>query len=209
MNIIVQLSSQTGDSTEESNKKVVELCLKDPTLLKDITGGLKNKDVGLVGDCAEVFTKVAETNPELIVLYAKELTSLLENKNTRVRWEATHALALIADLIPGQISSLLFKLHRMALSDTSTIVRDYSVIAVGNYAKSGKKASEEALTVLKRVLEVWGEKQAARALKGLQNAAETNPQLAKEVVSLAKGYENSSKGTVKKVAKDLLKAIDK
>ena len=208
MNIISQLSSQTDDNTEESNKKVVEQCFKNPSLLQDIAKELQNENTALVGDCAEVMTKVAEVNPELVIPYAKELTPLLDHKNTRARWEAMHAIALIASLIPNEISKILSNLHRISLSDSSTIVRDYSVIAVSNYAKTSKKAAEEALVILKRILEVWKEKQAARVLKGLQNAAETNPSLTEEVLSLARPFENSSKGTVKKAAKDLLKALN-
>lgn len=208
MNIISQLSSQKGDNTEGSNKKVVEQCLENPSLLHDVEKGLENKDAALVGDCAEVFTKVAEEKPELVVPYASSLIPLLDHKYTRARWEATHAIALIASLVPDEISKILPNLHRISLSDESTIVRDYSVIAVGNYAKTSKKAAEESLMILKRILEVWKEKQAARALKGLQNVAETNPSLSKEVLSLTKPFENSSKGTVKKAVKDLLKAVN-
>lgn len=209
MSVVNQLSSQVGDNTEESNKKVVAKCLETPALLKEVAEGLQSNDVPLAGDCAEVITKVAESNPNLVASYAKDLIRLLDHKNTRVRWEATHALALIANLVPEQISPIVSNLHRMALSDQSTIVRDYSVIAIGNYAKASEKAAEEALPVLKRVLEVWNVKQAARALKGLQNVAETNPSLSNEVISLAKPYEDSPKGTVKKAAKDLLKSLQK
>ena len=96
----------------------------------------------------------------------------------------------------------------MNITSQLSSVRDYPVIAVSNYARTSKKAAEEALAILKRILEVWKEKQAARALKGLQNVAETNPSLSKEVLSLARLFENSSKGTVKKAAKDLLKALN-
>lgn len=208
MNIISQLSSQTGDNTEESNKKVVGQCLENPSLLHDVAKGLENKDAALVGDCAEVFTKVAEEKPDLVTSYASSLIPLLDHKYTRARWEAMHAIALIASLVPDEISKILPNLHRISLSDESTIVRDYSVIAVGNYAKTSKKAAIESLIILKRILEVWKEKQAARALKGLQNVAEANPDLSKEVLSLAKPFENSSKGTVKKATKDLFKALN-
>jgi hypothetical protein len=207
MSIVSQLSSQVGDRSEESNKIVVEQCLKNNSLLKEIAQGLQAKDVALIGDCAEVFTQVAEVSPEMVAPYAKDLVSLLEHKNTRVRWEIMHALALIASFVPNEIEKILPQLHRMSLSDSSTIVRDYSVIAVSNYAKSSKKAAQDAFSILKRILEVWKEKQAARALKGLQNVAETNPGLTREVVSLAKPFENNEKGTVKKAAKELLNSL--
>ena len=209
MSVISQLSSQLGERDFNSNIKVAQQCLKNPKLLDEIEEGLQSKDQALLADCAEVFTKVAEEKPQLITPFASSLIPLLDHKYTRARWEAMHAIALVANLIPDKISKILSNLHRMSLSDPSTIVRDYSVIAVSNYATTSKKATEEALAILKRILEVWKEKQAARALKGLQNVAETNPNLSKEVLLLAKPFENSSKGTVKKAAKDLLKAVNK
>lgn len=208
MRIISQLSSQLGERDFNSNIKVAEQCLKNPKLLDEIAEGLQSKEQALAADCAEVFTKVAEEKPELIAPFASNLIPLLDHKYTRARWEAMHAIALIASLIPNEISKILPDLHRISLSDESTIVRDYSVIAVSNYAITSKKAAEEALAILKRILEVWKEKQAARALKGLQNTAEANPSLSKEVLSLAKPFENSPRGTVKKAAKDLLKALN-
>lgn len=209
MSILNQLSSQTGDNTEESNRKVVDQCLKNPDLLKEIAEGLKSDNQALVGDCAEAFTKVAEEKPELIVRFADNLIPLLDHKYTRARWEAMHALALIADRIPKAISPIISQLHRMSLSDQSTIVRDYAAIAVGNYAKASKRAADEAFPVLQRILEVWKEKQAARILKGLHNVAESNPSLTDEILSLAKVYENSPKGSIKKAAKEIIKALQK
>lgn len=207
MSITSQLSSQLGERDFNSNIKVAEQCLKNPKLLSEVAEGLQSEEAPLVADCAEVFTKVAEEKPELVVPYASNLITLLDHKYTRARWEAMHAIALIASLAPDEISKILPNLHRISLSDESTIVRDYSVIAVSNYAKTSKRAAEESLVVLKRILEVWKEKQAARVLKGLQSVAETNPSLVKEVLSLAKPFENSPKGTVKKAAKNLLKAV--
>lgn len=209
MGLISQLSSQLGERDFSSNIKVAEQCLKNPVLLKEIAKGLENNDQALVGDCAEVFTKIAEQKPEMVTPFATNLLPLLDHKYTRARWEAIHALALIADRVPETISSIISQLHRMSLSDQSTIVRDYATIAIGNYAKAGKKAADEAFPVLQRIHEVWKEKQAARALKGLQNVAESNPSLTNEVLSLAKSYENSPKGTVKKAAKDVIKALQK
>lgn len=208
MSVISQLSSQLGERDFNSNIKVANQCLKDPKLLSEVAEGLKSKEAPLAADCAEVFTKVAEQKPDLVAPYASNLIPLLDHKYTRARWEAMHAIALVAYLIPNEISKILPNLHRISLSDSSTIVRDYSVIAVSNYAKTSKKAAGESLMILKRILEVWKEKQAARALKGLQNVVEANPDLSREVLSLARPFENSTKGTVKKAAKDLLKAVN-
>ncbi len=208
MDIISQLSSEIGDKTEESNRKVAEYCLAHPASLQDIAKHLSSSDVAIIGDCAEIFTKVAESNPALIVPYTNQLLSLLMHKNTRVRWEVTHAIGLIAHMIPDQVKPLLSQFQRMALSDTSTIVRDNSVVVICNYAKSSINAAHETLPLLKRILEVWGEKQAARILKGLQNIVEIDSNLADEIYILARMYEKSPRGVVRKAAVILLRTVE-
>ena len=49
MYIISQLSSSTGDHTEQSNKNVAQLCLKSPELLTEIAvsfNGINDKLTG-------------------------------------------------------------------------------------------------------------------------------------------------------------------
>ena len=58
MSILSQLSSQVGDRSEASNRKVVRQCLENPALLDEIAVGLKQQDAALLGDCAEVLTMV-------------------------------------------------------------------------------------------------------------------------------------------------------
>ena len=74
MSILNQLSSQVGDRTEASNRRVAAQCLLDPALLDEIARGLKSEDGALVADCAEVMTKVAEEHPEIV----KRLTAFAE-----------------------------------------------------------------------------------------------------------------------------------
>jgi hypothetical protein len=83
--ILTQLSSQSGDRTEASNREVARQCLENPHLLHEIAAGLFEPEPALVGDCAEVLTKVAKDNPVLIVPYADSLPALLLNKNSCVR----------------------------------------------------------------------------------------------------------------------------
>src|SRR5688572_13863608 len=139
MTVISKLSSQVGDKTEQSNIKVVEQCINKPDLLKEIAEGLNSKDIALIGDCAEVFTKVAETQPGLVAPFADDLFLLLTNRNTRIRWEAMHAVSLIAELVPDRIKPLLPQIKGQIVTDESTIVRDYAVDTVSNYAKTGKE----------------------------------------------------------------------
>ena len=52
MSILSQLSSQVGDRTEASNRKVVEQYRAGLGLLAEISLGLNEDDPFLVGDCA-------------------------------------------------------------------------------------------------------------------------------------------------------------
>jgi hypothetical protein len=208
LSILNQLSSQTGDRTEASNLKVVAQCLENPNLLTEIAEGLKESDAALMGDCAEVLTKVAEVHPEWVVPYAEALSALLSSKNTRVRWEAVHALSLVATLTPATIAPLLPILMEKIRTDASVIVRDYATDTIANYASTGKSAAECAYPLLKETLTSWGGKQAGHALLGLVSVARLVPRAHSELHAIAREYSHSSRGVVAKAAKGLLKVLD-
>lgn len=208
MGILNRLSSQLGDRTEQSNLEVVTLCLDQPALLEEIAAGLRSDEAALIGDCAEVLTKVAEERPELVAPYASALTALLTHKTTRVRWEAMHALALIAPEVPEIIRPLLPRLRRLIHDDLSVIVRDYATEAVGNYAKTSSQAAQAAFPILLEALTLWNEKHAGRALNGLSHVAAAAPELAGELHAIGLRYHDHGRGVVRKAAKGLLRTIE-
>jgi HEAT repeat protein len=207
MSIITQLSSQVGDRTEVSNLKVVAACQADPTLLAEIVSGLSSKDAALVGDCAEVLTKVAETDPAWVSPYAPQLITLLTHKNTRIRWEAAHALAFVAALAAPVIASSLPQLREIVHHDKSVIVRDYTVDTIANYAAVNVQATELAYPILVEALTTWEGKQAGHALAGLTNVAKTTPHFHDELRHYAQLCLADSRNVVRQAAKKLLKAI--
>ena len=209
MSILDQLSSQTGDRTESSNRKVVTLCLENPDLLVEISSGLEKKDAAIVADCAEVLTQIAEVHPDWVAPFAPQLTLLLSHKNTRVRWEAMHALALVAALTPETIASIFPQLRDMLRSDHSVIVRDHATDAIGRYASTSRTAAQVAFPILKEMLTLWEGKQAGHALLGLAQVANQLPAARAELRQIANGYAAFPRPVVRKAAQALLKAIDK
>jgi len=207
MSLINQLSSQTGDRTEASNRRVVAQCLDDPGLLSEIAEGLHRQDFRLVADCAEVLTQVAEYHPEWVAPYAGELAVLLNHPNTRARWEAMHALALVVDFTPLTIETLLPKLIEMLHSDQSVIVRDYATDVVACYASTSTAAAEVVFPLLVDMLTLWNGKQAAHALQGMVKIAEQLPEKRPELRLIADEYSRAGKPVVRKAVKALLKAI--
>jgi hypothetical protein len=208
MSIINQLSSQVGDRTEESNRRTAARCLAEPALIAEVAEGLKHQDPALVGDCAEVLTKVAEQRPEWIAPYAEQLAGLLAHDKTRVRWEAMHALALVTHLVPQVIGAMLHRLAHIIRTDRSVIVRDSAVDAVGHYAGTSVGAAEAAYPILKEALSLWDEKQAARSLRGLCNVAARLPGLADELHSLGQSRLDHARGVVRKAARSLVQATE-
>ncbi|MGC5325927.1 hypothetical protein [Brevibacillus sp. SYSU BS000544] len=205
MTILSQLSSQTGDQTEASNRHVAAHCVEQPDLLLVLGEGLTSSDQALVGDCAEVFTKVAEQKPKLIASFADQLIGLFNHKSTRVRWEAMHAISLIAPLVPEQIAPVLSKLSDMIQGDKSTIVRDYAIDCLGNYAKASVYTAQEVYPILKSVLPLWNEKHLARVLVNLCHVVKSCPSLGLEILPFAQDYSEHNKSSVKKAAKRLVK----
>jgi len=209
MEILNQLSSQKSDRTEDSNKIVAEKCIANPRLLAEIAIGLEDKDKKLQTDCMEVFTLVSEKKPELVVLYADNIVPLLSSKQAKARWEAAHTLSYIADRIPDIISAILPFLQSLVEKDESTIVRDYSVDTIANYAKISVETSKRSFDFLKFTLELWGEKHARQVLRGFNYVLDNSSDYHAEINKLVQPYLTASKKIVATEAKKIVKRIGK
>ena len=202
MSVLERLSSARGDSTEASNKAVAAEALASPGLLDGVAAGLEEAaaDHRLLGDCVEVFTEVAKEQPSLVAPYAEHLISLLGHKDTRVRWEATHAIALVAALVPEQIAPLLPDLMAKIERDRSVIVRDCAVIALGEYGRSGPEAAREVYPLLREALEAWDGRHARWALVGMANLLAVEPALGPEVAAAAATCLEHKRANVRRLA---------
>jgi hypothetical protein len=209
MDLLSQLSSQSGDRTEEANRRAAALCLENPKLLVQLLEGLTSEDSAIIGDCAEVFTKVAEFNPRIVVPFAGALALLLNHKVTRVRWEAMHAIALTAELNAEAILQLLNIFTTILHNDSSTIVRDYVIDCLGNVATVNEHAALLVLPIIKEAITLWGDKHLSRVLNAMTKVAASSPSLAVELLMYGNDYNNHAKGSVQKAAKKLIKAINK
>jgi hypothetical protein len=209
MEILNQLSSQKGDKTEIANKLVAEKCISNPKTLVEIAIGLEDKDKKLQSDCIEVFTIVAEVKPEFVVPYAENILPLLYSKETKTRWEAVHTLSFIADKIPDIIFSVLQILQSLVEKDKSTIVRDYAMDTVANYAKVSAETSEKSYEILKFALELWGEKHAKQVFKGFNNVLNNCSDYKAEINVLVQPYLTANKKIVATEAKKIIKRIEK
>ncbi len=208
MSILKKLSSQTGDRTEYSNRKAVLECLDDPELIAEIVEGLASADAALVGDCAEVLTKVAEHKPEWAAPYAETAAALLSHKATRVRWEAMHLLALTVKQAREVLDAHLSQVAERLRNDASVIVRDYAADALADYAALGKEEAERVYHYLTEALTLWNGKQAGHALIGLANVAAKVPALHGDLRAVAEAFGRSDRAVVRKAAKALLKAVN-
>ncbi len=209
MEIINLLSSKQGDKTEKSNRIVSEMCIAKPCLLEDIASGFLSSDKKLQSDCIEVFTMVSEKRGELILPFADKIIPLLTSKETKTRWEAVHTLSFIAGEIPEIIFSILPELQKLVENDKSTIVRDYTVDTIANYAKSDKESSDKAFAILKTALDLWDEKHAKQVFKGFGNILANQPLYKTEIDKLVRPFLEAKKKVVANEAKSLIKQIEK
>jgi hypothetical protein len=209
MEILNQLSSQKGDKTEIANKLVAEKCIANPKTLAEIAIGLEDRDKKLQSDCIEVFTIVAEVKPEIVVPYADNILPLLYSKETKTRWEAVHTLSFIADKIPDIIVSVLPALQSLVEKDKSTIVRDYAMDTVANYAKVSAETSRKSYEILKFALELWGEKHAKQVFKGFNYVLDNCPDCKVEINALVQPYLTANKKIVATEAKKIVKRTEK
>ena len=209
MEILKQLSSQKGDKTEASNIIVAEKCVANPRILAEIAVGLEDTDKKLQADCMEVFTFVAEKKPEFVVPYADNILPLLYSKETKARWETVHTLSFIADKIPDVILSILPVLQSLIEKDKSTIVRDYAMDTVANYAKVNAETSGKSYELLKYALKLWGEKHAKQVFKGFNHVLNNCSDYKAEINLLVQPYLSANKKIVATEAKKILKRIEK
>ena len=209
MEILNQLSSQKGDRTEVSNQIVAEKCIIDPRLLSEIAVGLEDKDKKLQSDCVEVFTIVSKAKPDISVPYADKIAPLLYSKESKTRWEAVHTLSYIAEKIPDIIFSIFPMLQSLIEKDKSTIVRDYAIDTIANYAKINVEASEKSYKLLKSALDLWGEKHAKQVFRGFNNVLDNLSGCKTEINSLVQPYLSASKKIVAAEAKKIIKRIEK
>ena len=209
MEILNQLSSQKGDKTEDSNRIVAEKCTAAPRLLAEIAIGLEDSDKKLQSDCIEVFTLVSEKKPEFIVPYAESIVPLLYSKDAKTRWEAVHTLSFIADKIPDIIYSILPTLQSLIEKDHSTIVRDYTIDTIANYAKVSAETSGKSYKILKYALELWGEKHAKQVFKGFHYVLDNCTEYKAEINSLVQPYLTANKKIAATEARKIIKRTEK
>lgn len=203
MSVLQRLSSAVGDRSEASNKAVASEALDHPELLEEVAVGLDWRDPKLVGDCAEVFTEVAEVNPALVTPYVDDLIPLLDHKTTRVRWETTHALALVAALVPDQIVAIIPNLLAKIERDKSTIVRDYAVVALGEYGGSSPERAREMFPHLEWALWQWESKHAKLVLEAMSKLVAVEPALEPALRQAAAECLDHRRANVRKLAKKL------
>ncbi len=205
MGLLDQLSSLTGDKTQQSNRSVAEQCLADPSLLSEVEKGLTQPQTA--GDCAEVFTMVAEINPDLIISYCKTLINCLDNKTTRVRWEAAHALALTAGKIPNTIAQNLNLFYNIFNNDNSIIVRDYTADILSAYASTSPDTAIKVWPVLQNILTAWDGRHAGHAIAGLEAVAGYHPELHQELYGLCEPLLQHKKKVIQKSINKFLKTL--
>lgn len=206
--ILAQLSSAVGDRTNAANHSVVQACLANPKLLVDVAEGLLSDDHRLAGDCGEVMTQTASMAPEKVAPYADVLLSLLDHPYTRARWEAAHALAEIATLVTGRLQSKQELLHSIIRTDSSIIVRDYTVDIVSHAASVSREDAGWAYPILVDSLSLWEGRHAGHALPGLGHVAESLPEHRDEIGRLAAGFVDHPRGVVRKAARRVVRALD-
>jgi len=205
MSVLGRLSSAMGDPSEASNKAVAREALERPEILDEVAAGLEWDDRKLVGDCAEVFTEVAKENPALVAPYVDRIVPLVSHKDTRVRWESTHILALVASLVPEQVAPLMPDLVAKIEQDKSVIVRDGAVQTLGEYGRSGPEAAREVFPHLLRALDVWDGKHAKLALEAMSKLMEVEPGLKAEVRAAAQRCLDHHRANVRRLAQKLMK----
>ena len=165
-------------------------------------------DPGMLGDCAEVMTMVAQVEPDLVAPYAELLPPLLDHSKARVRWESMHALSQIAGIEPKLIEKILTKIDHIIHNDKSVIAKDCAVRAVSNYAGTGKKAAKKAYPILMKSIPVRDNRHAHHVIKGLIEIAHLMPETRDKLEKIGMEFMDVKRGVLRKAARKLLRVVD-
>lgn len=207
MTLLDQLSSKAAGHITGATRQAVPLCLADPALLHEIAAGLAGRDVMRQADCAEVMTMIAEQRPDLVAPFAAQLLPLLASRATRARWEAMHALALVADHVPETLIPALPQLREIIRQDKSIIVRDYAVDALARLATVDDATAARVYPLLLEALASWNGRHAGCALPGLAAVGQRLPAERAAIIAVAAPFLDHPKGVVRKAAKTLQKTL--
>ncbi|PKO13758.1 MAG: hypothetical protein CVU39_17175 [Chloroflexi bacterium HGW-Chloroflexi-10] len=208
MSILQFLSLQVGQRREQGNHYAAGLILEKPELMEQLLPGLIGKEAKLLADCAEVCTMVAEVQPALVAPHTAMLIPLAAHKNTRVRWEAMHALALVSALVPELLLPRWNQFSAIFREDQSVIVRDCIVLMAGNLAAIGADSAAIVLPLLTEALSAHQTHHAKLALEGLVKALPyLLPEVCMELSAQAELYTQHPKPSIKKAAQKLEKEI--
>ncbi len=96
-------------------------------------------------------------------------------------------------------------LQSLVEKDKSTIVRDYAMDVIANYAKVSAETSKKSYDILKFVLNLWGEKHAKQVFKGFNNVLDHCFGYKAEINSLVQPYLIANKKIVAAEAKKIIK----
>lgn len=152
-----------------------------------------------------MLTEIAKEKPAWVAPYGQLLPEILNNKNSRARWEAMHCLALIAEYTPDTIQPMIARLTEIIENDESVIVRDYVVDAVGNYAKTSEDTARVAYPILEHATHVWEGRHAKQALNGLRKVLAVLPEKRGEIHKIAEENLDHEKGPARATAKKMLR----
>ena len=151
---------------------------------------------------------VSEKKPEFIVQYTENIVPLIYSKDAKISWKAAYTLSYIADKIPDTISHILPALQSLIEKDHSTIVRDYTIDTIANYAKISVETAEEAYELLKYALDIWGEKHARQVIRGFTHVLDNISDYKAEIKSLVQPYLTANKKIVSTEAKKIVKRME-
>ena len=202
MRILDQLAAGRGERTQTANVAAAARCIAEPILLEEIAAGLGGAD-RTAADCAEVLTKVAESRPELVAPLAPSLLACLHHRNGRVRWEAAHAVALVAGLVPALVRAHVPLLAELLRTHAGVIVRDYVIDALLAWAATDDDACATALPLLAEALSLWEGRHVPRILGGLAAVAAARPHHAERIAALAVPFVDDGRASTRRAARAL------
>lgn len=128
---------------------------KDKKFVNEIVGRFESASAGDQGHLIESLEYASQDKPEIIALELDFVIEHLEDKASRVKWEAARIIANLSGKFSDKTQKSIPNLLKNT-QDKGTVVRWSAAFALGEIAKNNPKTRKQLLPIFKKNIE--GEK---------------------------------------------------
>jgi len=208
MTILPQLENNKGLLSSALSKTLAAQVLAgDQSILVEAVGLLSHADKNVRSGAAKIVELVAETRPEWVAPYTRQLLAALEMPEAQTRWMAIHTLGLCASIEPAAARLALPKAQQFIQAESGVCVWDRTIVYLGYLGATSPGNLELVMPLLEMALERIPE-QTRTVLEAFHRCTcQADVELLARMATYAAQYMQAAKPAVKAAAVKLHKQV--